>query len=73
MKLWTIQPIEFYDKLIKDGEIYTLEKYADPHFKETYKWMIKEMENRIDLDLKIIYFPFGLGINIRIVLPEDLT
>lgn len=47
MKLWTIQPIEFYNKLISNGEIYSSEKYANSDFDDAYKWIIKQMENRI--------------------------
>ena len=47
MKLWTIQPIEFYNELIRNGEIYSSEKYVDSHFKESYSWMIVQMENKI--------------------------
>jgi hypothetical protein len=47
MKLWTIQPLEFYNKLIAEGEIRTTETYTEPDYKNAYKWMINEMENRI--------------------------
>jgi hypothetical protein len=47
MKLWTIQPLEFYNKLISDGEIHSSEKYAESDFNDAYKWIIKQMENRI--------------------------
>lgn len=47
MKLWTIQPVGFYNKLISDGEIHSSEKYAESDFNDTYKWIIKQMENRI--------------------------
>ncbi|WGH75917.1 DUF3841 domain-containing protein [Tenacibaculum tangerinum] len=47
MKLWTIQPIKFYYNLISDGEIHSSEKYADSDFNQAYKWIIKQMENRI--------------------------
>ena len=47
MKLWTIQPIEFYNELIKNGEIHCYEKHIDSHFIESYNWMIAQMENRI--------------------------
>ena len=47
MKLWTIQPIEFYNRLIIDGEIHSSEKYAESDFNDAYKWIVKQMENRI--------------------------
>ena len=47
MKLWTIQPIEFYSEIINNGEIFCTKKYADLDFKEAYKWIIKQMEIRI--------------------------
>lgn len=47
MKLWTIQPLKFYNKLITDGEIYSSEDYVDSDFKYAYQWIIKQMERRI--------------------------
>ncbi|MEE9406544.1 MAG: DUF3841 domain-containing protein [Polaribacter sp.] len=47
MKLWTIQPIEFYDELIINGKIRCSKKNIDYHFKESYSWMIVQMENKI--------------------------
>ena len=47
MKLWTIQPIEFYNELIRNGQIHCSEKYIDSYFKESYSWIITQMENRI--------------------------
>ena len=47
MKLWTIQSLEFYNNLISEGEIYSSEEFAEPHFNNAYKWMINQMENRI--------------------------
>jgi len=47
MRLWTIQPLEFYNELIINGEIYCFKKYADSDFRESYDWIITEMEKKI--------------------------
>jgi hypothetical protein len=47
MKLWTIQPVEFYDELIINGKIHCFEKNIDSHFNEPFSWMIAQMESRI--------------------------
>lgn len=47
MKLWTIQPVEFYDELIINEEVHCFEKYIYSHFNEPYNWMIAQKENRI--------------------------
>lgn len=47
MKLWTIQPVEFYNELIINGKIHCCKKYVDDYFIESYDWMIAQMENKI--------------------------
>lgn len=47
MKLWTIQPVEFYEELYQKDVIYTSSEFIDPSFKRAYKWLIPQMEQRI--------------------------
>lgn len=51
MKLWTIQPIEWYKKLCEDDIIYGDKKHIEliemDFFNYAYNWMRKEMEVRI--------------------------
>lgn len=47
MKLWTIQSIEWYEKLLSEKIIYGERKYAEPDFLFGYDWFIKVMEERI--------------------------
>ena len=47
MQLWTIHPIEWYEKLLKDGIIYGEKKYVEPDFLYSYDWLVKKMEERI--------------------------
>lgn len=51
MKLWTIQPVEWYEKLLSDGIIYgeehLIDFIKDDDFKNAYHWMIKKMEEKI--------------------------
>lgn len=71
MKLWTIQPIEFYNELIRNGEIHCFEEYVDSDFKKSYDWLIIQMEKKLaKAPLKIVT-QFGLGTNIIIVSLQD--
>ncbi len=47
MKLWTIQPIEWYEILLNEKIIYGERKYVEPDFLYGYEWLIKVMEERI--------------------------
>ncbi|MCT4602155.1 MAG: DUF3841 domain-containing protein [Marinifilum sp.] len=61
MRLWTIQPIEWYKKLCRDGIIYGEEEYIEwieeGMFNYAYHWMIKEMTNRIGISEKKDSYP----------------
>lgn len=48
MKLYTIQPLEFYNELIRNKEVHCSEKHIDSYFKDSYDWIITQMENRIE-------------------------
>lgn len=72
MILWTIQPIEFWHKLEKDGQIYTEDKYIESLDLQNcskeiaeifskaqmyvYGWLAKEMKKRIG-SIKGIKYP----------------
>lgn len=52
MKLWTIQPIEWYERLLLDKIIYGEEREIEfikdgEKFKNAYQWMNHQMEKRI--------------------------
>ena len=49
VKLWTIQPISFYEKLQEKQELFGQEEYIDEEecFERSYKWIIHEMEKRL--------------------------
>lgn len=48
MRLWTIQTIEFYDTLKKNGIIHCdRESWLCQEYREMYDWMVSEMRNRI--------------------------
>ena len=52
MKLWTLQPIEWYDKLCRNGIICGESKHIEltkeeENFDYAYDWMIQEMKARI--------------------------
>lgn len=50
MQLWTVQPIEWYEKLIKDGIICGDRKYIDKDWEFAltgYHWLMKKMDELI--------------------------
>ena len=47
MQLWTIQPIEWYEKLLKDGNIYGRREYIESDFLQPYHWLMKKMNESI--------------------------
>lgn len=47
MKLWTIQPIEWYNKLLEHGIMYGNKDYIDPDFLSPYSWLMQQMDKRI--------------------------
>ena len=47
MKLWTIQPLEFYKTICSENIITISEEYIPSDYKQAYDWMIIQMENRI--------------------------
>lgn len=47
MKLWTIQPIEWYEKFLIEEKIYGERNYVESNFLLGYEWLIKVMEERI--------------------------
>ena len=47
MKLWTMQPVEVYEILMKDGVFVCDEtKIPEPSFKESYDWLNKHLEKK---------------------------
>lgn len=48
MKLWTIQHIDFYKELADKKVMRGKKDYADKDFQYAYKWMISQMEKRIN-------------------------
>ncbi len=61
MKLWTVQPIEWYEKLCNKGIIYGEKKHIEwineEMFNNAYIWMLIEMQNRIGIGEKTDGYP----------------
>ncbi|HCU33102.1 MAG TPA: hypothetical protein DF364_04555 [Ruminococcaceae bacterium] len=57
MKLWSIQPKDIYDKIIKDGVYRCDEAYVDPDFKKAYDWLVDEMVRRIGPQPEGVRYP----------------
>lgn len=47
MTLWTIQPIEWYEKLVKEQCIFGLKQYIEPDFSQAYQWLMNVMDEKI--------------------------
>ena len=47
MTLWTIQPIERYEELLKNGIIYGGKDYVDKDFLKPYQWLMHKMNEKI--------------------------
>lgn len=47
MQLWTIQPIDWYNKLLKESTIQGTEKYIDSSFLQPYHWLMNKMDEKI--------------------------
>lgn len=49
MKLWTIQPISWYEKLLENDFIYGDANLSnvDENFKYAYNWLMQQMENKV--------------------------
>ena len=47
MKLWTIQPVEVYEILMRDG-LFTCDpkKASEPTFFDAYNWLVKKLEEK---------------------------
>lgn len=55
MRLWTIQPVSVYEKLLNQKVLYVDKNLADNitgkySFKESYDWLIIKMKERIGVD-----------------------
>ena len=64
MRLWTIQGIEIYNKMQKDGFAYcTLPNWRDSaEFMRAYRWMSGQMKRRIgEPPIKEIEYPMKLN------------
>lgn len=53
MIIWTMQPYEVYQKILEKGIFYYDPQLSsclkgDDDFQRAYRWMIKQMENKID-------------------------
>lgn len=60
MKLWTIQGIDIYEQLMKEGYVFcTKPQFADsPSFIRSYQWMAMQMRERIgEPPVKVIEYP----------------
>jgi hypothetical protein len=47
MILWTIQPLEWYNELLKYGFISGKQPYVDEDFLSPYHWLMNQMDKRI--------------------------
>lgn len=69
MRLWTIQGIEIYEQLQRDGMAYcTKPTWSDDEkFMKAYHWMADQMRQRIgEPPIKISSIQCGLGISITL-------
>lgn len=57
MILWTIQRVEAWKKLNKDGVLSGCQQYVEPYFLEAYQWLIEQMKTRIGPQLQPDAFP----------------
>ena len=57
MRLWTIQPVEVYEKILKTGYYKCDGRYTWKYFRDSYKWLIGEMEKKIGKAPKGITYP----------------
>lgn len=50
MRVWTMQPIEVWEQLERDGTFCCDEKFAEnaKDFKDSYAWLIEQMDKRIN-------------------------
>lgn len=57
MKLWTIQPIEFYNTLIKKGTITGNRDFICQDFDDSYRWMVQQMEQKLSPRTNSTHYP----------------
>ncbi len=46
MQLWTVQPIEWYEELLKNGIIYGNKNFVEEDFLEPYHWLMNKMDEK---------------------------
>lgn len=57
MLLWTIQPIEIYEIIQNKGYFVCDGRKSDKWFRESYKWLCKEMKEKIGKPPKNVTYP----------------
>lgn len=57
MKLWTIQPVEVYEQILKRGYYVCDGRKTDKHFRERYKWLCQQMKEKIGKPPKNVSYP----------------
>lgn len=73
MRLWTIQGIEIYNKMQKDGFAYcTLPNWRDSsEFMRAYRWMSGQMKRRIGEPPIKLNTPSGHGFSMTVPKRKD--
>jgi hypothetical protein len=57
LKLWTIQPVEIYESILKKG-YYTCDgRKIDKYFRISYKWLCEQMKKKIGKPPKNVQYP----------------
>lgn len=57
MILWTVQPVEVYEKILETGRYVCDGRKTDKFFRERYRWLCEEMKNKIGKPPKNVTFP----------------
>lgn len=47
MRLWTIQPLKWYEQLLEKGSISGDKTFVQPNFLQSYYWLMEKMDERI--------------------------
>lgn len=57
LRLWTIQPVEVYEKILQTGYYKCDGRYTWKYFREAYRWLCKEMVQKVGKPPKGIKYP----------------
>ena len=58
MILWTVQPVEVYEKILETGKYVCDGRRTDKFFRDRYKWLCEEMKIKIGKLIKVVGVAF---------------